>query len=1485
MENVKVIIQKVVAILTVIIIIMTQYVITGLIEATYAIDLLATQSTNVQFRAYFKNGEEEITEIESSIAAKDLKLKIDVAVKNQGYFNGQISLENAGFKLTQATANDYISKVENNVIYLNQINAEETASIEVGIEYLGEETIAVSTLMGVSTVKLKGTYTSSEGNVTIDSGSDVKVNWKIPEGIKAELAAKVQTNSIYKIGEENKKIVQYLISSKISNNAYPVKTTEIKATIPEGATKVEVHKRTTKATNGEQEFTASNYSTDNNILTITVNNSEVDGKISWMKGVQDIYVVTYEYPEGAELSTQSISINGTITTQDIDKTTGNSIAFNAEQVQLALNESKDGIASISKVENESEIYKGKIYAGEARDITSYSIVYVDYVEGLNEIEITENEPKFVTEVEENGSTTEVESSANVEIKAMKINKEKVASVLGNEWNLTVGENQINKNTDADESGNITLPLAEGTKTITIKTSKPVNNGSFIIETTKEILNTGYTREQIKEFTKLKDNSSIKYVKNNNDEFRFTSSYNIGLKETESKASLQTEQKALTASEEAQQLNLTVVLESSGEQYDLYKNPTIKIKLPSQIKNVTFSQKPQLMYANNGLDLTEGNYTIEEENGQKIINIKLTGEQTSYLGDAVQGATLFIKTNVNIDPKAKNSEEEIVLTYTNENATKYADNGTQKINVQIIENQVQNDNQNENNNNNEKDKENTNSILNMEINAQVGGKDIKQGETVRAGEIITYKVTIANNGKEKAENITVTSTIPDNTTIIEVNPKYPAYNEEIEEYTRDEEYLIKKEDKQITLNNLSIDVGKSYTYTYRVMVNENLAEDITSETKVVAQVKESNIEEKFANKLEKGDLKVINMPIYREPSTVLNAGFNYIYEIHITNLTNQEKNNVDVQLNINDALDVASIAWNIDEDNYEEINAQDRMFTLPRVPANGTVKIIINTIARVNSDETSQISAIVKDAEKLYRSNVVIEKVQGKQIEASLAAETSAKNTPSGYVNVGDKIVYSIKIKNTGKYDAQELVIEDQLSNYLELVSVKIDDKECNYTSETNIEEDSSYNIIRINSELATGKEITVKIEGTVDETILEKEDKDILNKAIIYNEGQRLAETNSVSYIVLPPAEEDPNEYAEEEYENENNNNNNNNSNGESSLYTIKGTVWNDEDQNGERDSDEKLIEGIKVYAINISTNKIATYNNEEITATTNGNGEYTLNNLPSGEYIVAFEYDTGKYMVTMYKADGVSADKNSDAVKATKNIDGNQKTAAYTDIINVITDLSHIDLGLSEAKTFSLKLEKTISKVIVTNSAGTNTYNFKDTNLAKVEIASKNLKGSNVLIEYKIKVTNNGEVAGYAKKIVDYIPSSLTFNSKLNSNWYKKGKNLYTTSLANSLIKPGETREIKIILTKKMTESNTGITNNKAEIESYYNSLGLENSESNNSEKLKSADIIVGVKTGIAIRHALLTLSIIIIIGVIAYLLNKRLLMQIMETYGERRN
>ena len=465
-----------------------------------------------------------------------------------------------------------------------------------------------------------------------------------------------------------------------------------------------------------------------------------------MKGVKDIYVVTYEYPEDIDLSTQNITVNEKITTE-------NNIELNAEPVQVQLNERKEGIATVSKQEGESNIYKGKIYSGEGRDITSYTLVYVDYVEGIKEIEIAEEEAKYAKKVEENGETNTVESNANVEIKSIKINKEEVASVLGDTWSIVIGETTVTNETEADENGDIIVQISEGTKTTTIKTSKPANNGTFVIETVKTIKNTTNTREEKKEFTILKDKSSAKYKKNNDDEFKFTSTYNIGLKDTESKASMQSEQQALIATGEAQPLNLTVILESNNEKQDLYKNPTLKIKLPKQIKEVAFSQKPQLMHSN-GLDLTEGNYTIKEENGQKVINIKLTGEQTRYLGEVLQGTTIPIKLMINVNPNAEDSVEEIEMTYTNENATKYTDNGTQKLNVEIIARQNEEQNQEQNQNQNQQQNENTtntgnnqvqSSDIKVDITAKVGGEVINNADTVRAGEIITYTTKITNTG--------------------------------------------------------------------------------------------------------------------------------------------------------------------------------------------------------------------------------------------------------------------------------------------------------------------------------------------------------------------------------------------------------------------------------------------------------------------------------------------------------------------------------------------------------------------------------------------------------------------------------------------------------------------------------------------------------------------------------------------------------------------
>ena len=88
------------------------------------------------------------------------------------------------------------------------------------------------------------------------------------------------------------------------------------------------------------------------------------------------------------------------------------------------------------------------------------------------------------------------------------------------------------------------------------------------------------------------------------------------------------------------------------------------------------------------------------------------------------------------------------------------------------------------------------------------------------------------------------------------------------------------------------------------------------------------------------------------------------------------------------------------------------------------------------------------------------------------------------------------------------------------------------------------------------------------------------------------------------------------------------------------------------------------------------------------------------------------------------------------------------------------------------------------------------------------------------------------------------------------------------------------------MTESNTGLTNNKAEIINSYNTLGVTNasenaSKQNNNKESKakgSADTIIGVKTGAAVSYVALTLTVVIVIAAAAYLVNKKLLIEKIE-------
>ena len=63
-----------------------------------------------------------------------------------------------------------------------------------------------------------------------------------------------------------------------------------------------------------------------------------------------------------------------------------------------------------------------------------------------------------------------------------------------------------------------------------------------------------------------------------------------------------------------------------------------------------------------------------------------------------------------------------------------------------------------------------------------------------------------------------------------------------------------------------------------------------------------------------------------------------------------------------------------------------------------------------------------------------------------------------------------------------------------------------------------------------------------------------------------------------------------------------------------------------------------------------------------------------------------------------------------------------------------------------------------------------------------------------------------------------MSFDKTQNAGWYQSNDgNIHTMSLKDVLINPGETKEINLILAKKMNNNNLGTIENKAEILAFY--------------------------------------------------------------------
>lgn len=785
--------------------------------------------------------------------------------------------------------------------------------------------------------------------------------------------------------------------------------------------------------------------------------------------------------------------------------------------------------------------------------------------------------------------------------------------------------------------------------------------------------------------------------------------------------------------------------------------------------------------------------------------------------------------------------------------------------------------------------------------------IGEGASVKSGEILEYELTINNTGVVDAENTTVEIKLPPELSFIPQDGDDYTYKvPEDEEYdeSRYEELLNLPENEVIDLTKyenliselqqyedndvdsevLKINLGKitanstlKKTLKFRAQSDETkkielkatvgYSDRISVETNTVSNIIEkvyfdTQIGSKYKS-LKEGETYSFQIAL---------RSSQYNYELEDESIDNSRKNTV-VTITLPDELEYDSIKLTrFNEDTFEE----DDITSTANVKVSGrkvTVKVgdvdgergktlIINTKVGKLANEvykkevtiTSNIKADNTETENIDDISVTINK------PGINVAQTA--NIPTGTtISAGENFAYTFTIQNLSDIYLNDVEFTDALPTEVTFKYLEIVYEDGTIDSSFDINSDGSINT---KFYLSAGQKVTINVHVVANSI---DNDTEISNKAKFKNEDIGEVETNSVSHIVKHFEKTDVNVDPDDTNK---------------ETRKVIGTVWVDANKDGVKDANEQRVSGVKVLLLNNNTSNIAMdSNNEQCITTTGTDGSYMFNNVPQGKYSVIFFYDSANYSPTTYKKSGVSDEQNSDAIDKTVNYEGKDQIAAVTEEI-VLADKNqfNIDLGIVEDAKFDLKLDKVVQAITVNNGKNTkeHVYNSK---LAKLDFESKYANTSSMVVEYKFTITNDGGIAGYVKKLADYLPEELKFNSELNKDWYE-GKDgvIYNASLANTIINPGESKEVTLILTKNMNgDDDFGLINNSAEIyetSNDYGALDIDSTPGNkatNEDDYSTANVLTSVKTGDVVIYTTLIITIITIVGVGIYMIKKKVL------------
>ena len=886
----------------------------------------------------------------------------------------------------------------------------------------------------------------NEERAIIEGNLDKYINYELSDGNKGTLVQySLRTGIEY--GDE---------FFAIKNSTLNVNLNQIDGKYPYD---VKVIAKSTKVTNGKTNNLDVNYNYDSNTgnLSINVSNENENGEPIYntrpAENDRDEFVIISYYDAFSqekpvrELSC-GVSYNATLFTEDSRQV----------NVQGALTkEVTDDFGDLTSVSTvNSDVYNGYIKSNIING-TNYDTEYTEN----NEILISNkkvHQKIYLTE-----ENTFVNTN-DIYYKSTKILKEDFLNVLGENGNIQILDGNSNviasvDNNTFDENGEAIITYNDDVNKIIIKTSDILNEGILHIENVKKIkgniLNiedkditrkltiVGANDKQIEVSDESNENNkTLKTVEE--ETYRAESENTIEVKDSQTSVDVNVDNTEWT-NEKQNDVTFDVYLNSANESYNLFKNPTIRIELPSEVEKVVLGDS-QVIYAN-GLTLT--NTSVETgKNGNLNIVATLDGAQTQFSGNELK-TDLKISTKIIIKKDIEDANEKINVAYTNQSTVNkkseqgniekqikikaYNESKQENINGENIET-LPNDNQTLGDKLEEVAKQQIRENvmptatqseiegLNVTVNTTRGEDELNNGDIVYEGEFIKYSVQITNTTGSDINNVKIQASIPDGLTYGELDADY--YSDR-----GNYQYNFENDTREKEINVGTIKAGETITKFYEVKVND-LA-DSENEKQVTSNIKT------FIGNTQVNSYELSNTVKPAEVSGFLSAYLSgmkdrWAYELKVNNPENKE---VTVKVTLPKYYQFEGIAyqWQYYPEDKIKVDGNVIEFTV-----NDSEPYTI--LGNMDSSQVKQDFDTSKVELKAY-ATLSIDGEEYKTNENRILFEfetVSVKMTSDNEgekVNYGDAINYHISITNTGRTNYRD----ENNSELYNVVSVRLTD--------------------------------------------------------------------------------------------------------------------------------------------------------------------------------------------------------------------------------------------------------------------------------------------------------------------------------------------------------------------------------------------------------------------------------------------------------------